>query len=166
MMKHTVVAAVSALLLAGCGGESAKVEVKTPPELEKIVVTGAPQNALAVTAAKKDTKDGDSVVVEGRVKDFVEGRATMTIADNKLQSCKDRGEGCKTPWDYCCNSAKEIAEASAVVKVVDDAAKPVKVGLQGVKKLDHLSKVAVEGKVQRDLDGTFVIQATKVYVAE
>lgn len=162
-----VVAAAVMISIAGCSEKQAEVKtspVAASPELQKLIVVGNPPAAIAVMAAKKDVKDGDKIVLEGRIKDFVDGKAAFTIADTSLASCKDKGESCPTPWDFCCESAKDIAAATATVKVVGDGSETMSGDLKGVNKLDHLVPVVVEGKAKRDASGNLEVAASKVYV--
>lgn len=172
-MKYLIasVAAVCALALSGCEEKTAEVKTSAAaasPELQKVVVAGAPSKApVGVSAAKKNVKTGEDVVMEGRVKDFVEGpSAIFTIADVGMQSCKDRGEKCETPWDYCCEDAKTISANTATVKVTGGGSEPLKGSVQGLNKIDHLSKVVVEGKAQKDDQGNLTVTAQKVYITQ
>src|SRR5688500_5815125 len=58
-----------------------------------LVLAEAPANAKNVAALVKDAKDGEEVVLVGKVggrKDpFVAGRAVMAVVDATQQSCKD-----------------------------------------------------------------------------
>jgi hypothetical protein len=136
-----------------------------------LALADAPAGAKDVLAVRKDAKEGDAVVVRGRVggsgSPFVEGRASMQIVDASLKAC---GEGtamdeCKTPWDYCCSDSKEIAGHSASVQVVGADGKPLRASLAGFAGLKPLSKVTVKGTVAKSADaGALVINATGVYV--
>jgi len=136
------------------------------PETEAAIVAGAPQGkALSVLEAKATAKDTDKIVVEGRVKD-IEGQAVFTLADTKMKSCTDNGENCPTPWDYCCLSKAEITSGTATVKLVGAAGgkQALKDSLKGVKGINHLVGVTVEGTAQKDKLGNLVVLASKVYV--
>jgi hypothetical protein len=183
-MNHriTLLALAGALALTACDqGSTDTSSASSPanrgvaqqappsPELAKVVLTsGAPQQTVAVAAAKKDTKDGDAVAVVGRVKDFVDGQAVFTVMDPKIQACSDHpGDKCPTPWDYCCETKDTISQNSATVKIVGDAgADALKGNLQGVNSLDHLTTVVAEGKAQRDAAGNLTVLANKVYVTQ
>lgn len=156
------IAAVSAAL-ALCVGTSA---FAASPEIEGAVVAGpAPTVGLSVLDAKSKTKDKEKVSVQGRVKDFVSGQAVFTMTDASVASCKDLGEACPTPWDYCCTPKDQLTSASATVKLVS-AGKTLKGELKGVKGIDHLKIVAAEGLAQRDKRGNLVILADKIYVVK
>jgi len=78
-----------------------------------------------VIAARKEAKDGDAIVLAGRIggsmKPWVEGRATFWIVDASL-SCKE-ADGTECP-EYCEIPRDELVAAMATVKVVDEHGQP------------------------------------------
>src|SRR5262245_27783252 len=70
--------------------------------LAPFYATSAPSGAQPVTAVRTSAKTGDEVVVRGRAKDFVEGRALVTIVDPSKPACDEAGpmDACPTPWDF------------------------------------------------------------------
>ena len=140
-----------------------------PPGL---VLAEAPAGARDVVTVKKEAREGDAVVLRGRVggsmSPFVPGRASFQLVDTSLKAC---GEGtvmdeCKTPWDYCCDEPKEVAAHSANVQVVGADGKALKATLQGVAGLKPLSTVTVKGTVAKAAgeSGTLVVNATGIHV--
>jgi hypothetical protein len=125
-----------------------------------------PEGAVGVISARKDAKDGDVVVVVGRIggdpKPFVNGAAGFTIVDESLKPCAD-DEGCETPWDYCCETDK-LPKSKALIKVVDADGKIVRVDSKKLLGVKELSTVAVRGKARRDKAGNLTILATGVFV--
>ncbi len=135
------------------------------PELKAIVLdTGAPTQVVGVSQARSSTPDGEEVTVEGRLKDFVAGKAAFTIVDGSLKSCLEEGDECPTPWDYCCTAPNEVAAKSATVKLIDAEGKVLNGNLKGVNSIDNLSTVVVTGKVEKDATGNMTIAANKVYL--
>lgn len=137
------------------------------PEVEKAVVAdAATTKALDVMAAKSSAKTGERVAVQGKVKDFVEGQAVFTIMDLSMKSCRDNGENCPTPWDYCCYQKSDISKGAATVKIVGPAGgkQAIKSGVKGVNGVDHLVTVTAEGVVQKDKAGNLIVLAEKVHV--
>ena len=134
--------------------------------MEKLIRSGQPTGkALGVVEAKAQSKDAEKVIVQGRIKDLIDGQAVFTIADSSMKSCKDNGENCPTPWDFCCESKATITKNTATVKVVEAGSqKAIKEGLKGVKGLDNLVPVTVEGIAQKDKAGNLVVLAEKVYL--
>ncbi len=156
--------------LAGCLAIAAfgTIAWAASPAVEKAVVTTAPTDkAVGVLEAKAKSESGQKVVVEGKVKDFVAGNAVFTIADKSMKSCKDNGEDCPTPWDFCCETKDTISKNTATVMIVAPGEKkPIKEEVKGVKGIDHLVSVSAEGTIQKDKAGNLVVYAERVYVTK
>ena len=170
-MKHTIACAVTlaaaVLLLAGCNRKEAgepTAAAAAASGLDKVVVVEKGPQGVGVLAAKKVPASGDTVVVEGKVKDFVEDMAVFTLVDHEIKSCADMHMKCPTPWDYCCIAKPTLLGAMATVKVVDAGGQAVRQSLQGLNSLDHLSTVTVTGKPVRDAQGNLVVEATRISV--
>lgn len=173
-LSLTSVALAALAALAGCSeqGDTGRQAAGPKPgvagagELAAAVVTApAPAGVAGVAAARSSAKDGDSVVVFGRVKDFVEGAAVFTIVDRSLKDCKERGDGCPTPWDYCCEPKEAVTSNTATVKIVGAGKSAIRTGAKGVGGIDHLVDVAAEGTARLDSQGNLTVEARKVYVA-
>lgn len=139
------------------------------PTVEQAIDTDKPTTqTLGVVEAKKKVETGQRVVVEGRVKDFMTGNAGFTMADKGMKSCKDNGEDCPTPWDFCCETKEVISQNSATVILVAKAGDkmPIKEELKGVEGIDHLTPVAVEGVAQKDKAGNLVVFAEKIHIVK
>ncbi|MGI8906474.1 MAG: hypothetical protein ACR2IE_08295 [Candidatus Sumerlaeaceae bacterium] len=135
------------------------------PEVAKIVVSGQPTaKAVGVVEAKAQSKDAEKVVVQGRIKDFVDGQAVFTIADLSMKSCKDNGENCPTPWDFCCETRESITKNTATIKINGADKKTIKENVKGVQGLTNLSPVIVEGVAKKDKAGNLVVLADKIYL--
>lgn len=161
---------VQAVSLAGVMLLTGSCFAAAPPELESAVVAGsAPTSGvLTVKDAHAKANEAKNIVVEGRVRDFVNGVATFTMLDRSIQSCTEKGEKCETPWDLCGNmyTPKQVSDASATVKVIGSGKAPIRSDIKGVKGIDHLTPVVVEGSGKVDEDGNLTIKATKVYVKQ
>jgi hypothetical protein len=165
------------LLLAACdskppapkadanGGKSAAVELPAT-----LFVEAVPAEAVELAAAKTTAKAGDTVVVHGRIggsrDPFIEDRAIFTLADMSMKTCSERhGDGCKTPWDYCCEPSEAVVANTATVQVVDAQGKVLKAGLNGAGGLKPMVEVVVKGRVsQKPDDKILVIDAAVIYV--
>ena len=72
----------------------------------KYAAAAEPAGAKNVIEVRKEARDGEEVVVVGRIgvykgSPFTAGRASFTIVDPSLKTCDEIGDvGCKTPWDY------------------------------------------------------------------
>jgi hypothetical protein len=82
--------------------------------------------------------------------------------DPKLQLCTD---GCKTPWDFCCDSQEEIAANAATIQVVDAEGKVIRTAINGHKGIKPGAEVVVAGTVaKRDTPAVLVVNAEKIWV--
>lgn len=153
---------------AAKGGAEAAVPPGTEVVLADVILAQPPPDAKDVNALKASAKEGDEVVLRGRVggsaDPFVNGRAAFQIVDMSVKSCKEiPGDTCETPWDYCCEP--DVAKSSATVQIVDADGKPLKVGLKGVGGLQPLAEVTVKGTVAKTQEGApMVVNATGIHV--
>jgi len=167
-----------ATALTGCpqGGEAAP-PTEAPPGAAAAAIPDAlylaarPEGAAAsLLELKGKSKVGDSVLFEARVggreDPFVEGRAIFVVADSALQSCDAiEGDGCKTPWDYCCETPADLLENVATVRFVDAAGDPLEASVKDHKGLSGLKTVVVRGTVKEaDGSGNFVVDADGVWI--
>jgi hypothetical protein len=164
------VAALIAMLAAGCGGKAPEQEPgkATPPAGgSKYLLSSEPEGARDVLAVLETAKDDEEIVVVGRIggdeKPFVQDLAAFTIVDRSLKPCNANPEdNCQTPWDYCCEA--DLAKARTAVRVVDGHGNIVATGAKELLGLKPLDTVVVQGKAKRDPDGKFTLLATGLYV--
>jgi hypothetical protein len=135
----------------------------------KYLLTSEPAGALGVLDARKTTKDGDDVVIVGRIggreDPWGNGQATFSIVDPSLLACTDReGDNCPTPWDYCCVHPEELHAGMATVKIVDDKGDAVQKPAKELLGVKELQTVVVRGRAQRNDKGNFIVLATGLYV--
>lgn len=143
----------------GCGGDPPKSAAPTPtPELAKLMLATKPSGAVSVLDARK-AGPADSCTVSGRIANVVPGFAVFTLMDTSLPYCgeKNKEDGCKTPWDYCCESVETRTANSVLVEVRDAKGKPLAGSLGDLRLLDA---VTVVGKLTKDDHGNWVLLAT------
>lgn len=171
---------VACLLLTGCGGGPAKPATQAPATAATVsalpadfILAAAPAGAKDVGVLKLEVKDGDEVVIRGRVggkdKDvFTPGYASFYLADMKLQPCNAKaGDDCKTPWDFCCDERETILSNLVTVEVRGADGKPLKADLKGVKGIDLLSVLVIKGKaVRHGSDKNLTIVPSGIYVEQ
>jgi hypothetical protein len=170
-LKFVSVGLLSALAV-GCGGnEEKKNKEAATPDVDgsKYVLAERPEGAIGVREARENSKDGDEVVIVGRVggtKDpWIEGRAAFQVADESLRPCNEiPGDNCPYPWDYCCDP--DLNEGVTLVTIVDDEGKAVKAGAKELFELKELDTVVVKGTVKSDDAGGFEILATGFHKAQ
>ena len=141
--------------------------VTLPPNL---FVAEAPAGARSVAEVKGDPNAKGDVVVRGRIggrrEPFVDGAAVFLLADVSMKPCNElHGDGCPTPWDYCCEPRESLVAKVATVQVVGSDGKPLRASLIGQHGLTPLAEVIVAGDVaKRDDAGTLVINARTIHV--
>ena len=131
-----------------------------------ILLTEEPADAKPVADAREAAEDGVEVTVLGRIgggmNPWVEGRAAFTIVDPKLEYCQP-GEGCPTPWDYCCKT-DQLPGNRAMIKVVNAAGETVEEDARKLLGVKELQTVVVKGKAKRDEAGNLTVLAEHVFV--
>jgi len=155
-------------VLVGCGGNPAAPPAASGPSAEgaKYVLAAEPSEAKGVKQLKADAKDGDEIVIEGRIggdeKPWVEGQAAFMVVDKSLNPCDDK-EGCPTPWDYCC-SLNELPSCKALVKIVDANGKTVASDAKTLLGVKELTTVVIKGTAKKDEAGNLTVLANGVFV--
>ncbi|MBI5765172.1 MAG: hypothetical protein HZA51_16775 [Planctomycetes bacterium] len=167
---------VGAAVIIGCDSKSDSTSKPSIAALSPLLPNGffltkEPAGAKSVEEVKKAVKAGDTVIIQGRVggskEPFVDGRAVFTLIGSGLHHCGEKGSpmpDCDTPWDYCCDTPKDIAAHSAIVQVVDAGGAPLKVSLKGQNGMKELSNLVVVGKVSQADGKPLVINATGAFL--
>ncbi|MHC4710357.1 MAG: hypothetical protein ACYTA3_08015 [Planctomycetota bacterium] len=140
-------------VLVGCGGSSTPddhASARTSPVATSWLLADMPAGAVPVLQAKQTAREGDQVVVRGRIggrsDPLSHDVAVFVMMDPVLPSCRDRGGPCKKPWDYCCETPETITAHSATVQLVDDDRSPIAIDLGG-HGFEPLDEVVVVGTV-------------------
>lgn len=174
----TLFALLALALAAGCpqapapegaqSGDAAPAAAASIPG--PLFLSERPAAAEALSAVKARAKPGDEVVFEarvgGRAEPFVAKRALFVVADPALPACSENeGDGCKTPWDYCCEDPQDLLQRSATVRFLDAQGKPIAASAEGAGGLAGLKTIVVRGKVsEANAEGLFVVDAQGVWV--
>ena len=169
----TSLLAIAALAAAGCTQNSSQSDNTAGPSTTSIdgsayVLSNEPAGAAPVIAVREQSKDGDEVVLVGRIggsaNPWIEGRAAFSIVDPSLKACSDiPGDECPKPWDYCCEATR-LPSSTALIKFVDDKGRPLQADARKLLSLKELQTVVVSGKAQRDAAGNLTVLATGLYV--
>lgn len=166
----TIPIALVAAMLAGCAqsGNDQSAEPDAAAEQEAgnthaWILASEPAGAISITQAKATAKEGDQIIVRGRIG----GRhapinpesPVFTIVDLGLAYCgQHNDDACNTPWDYCCETPDTIAQNAATVQVLGDS-----VDLSAVD-LEPLDEVVLVGTVApRPDQRVLTIRATGLY---
>lgn len=150
---------------ADTGGDSATGTSALP---EGLYLDSAPEGAKSIADLKASAEEGDEVVVRvvvgGREKPVVDGRASTIVVDAGLNNlCLAEDDHCPTPWDYCCAPEDELNASMATLQVVDNKGKVLATAFG--EKVTPLSTLVVRGIVgPRPNDQLLTINATGIYV--
>ena len=160
MKLSFVLVYLSLVAAAGCGGDTPKPATPTAVSLElaRLVLATKPAGSVSVLDARK-AGEAESLTVSGRVANVVSGFAVFTLMDISLSYCgeENKEDGCKTPWDYCCVTAKTRTANSLLVEVRDGSGNPVAGSIGDLRLLDA---VTVVGKLMQDDHGNHLLLAT------
>ncbi len=152
--------------LGGCNGNTtpagANASQTAPAAGASWLLAAMPADAIPVAQAKQTAKEGDRVVVRGRIggrRDAVNADvAIFVMMDPAIPACKIGA--CKTPWDYCCESPESITSNSATVQLVGDTGRPMAIDLEK-HAIGPLDEVVVIGTVgPRPTEEVFIIHAS------
>ncbi|BCX48455.1 hypothetical protein HAHE_23630 [Haloferula helveola] len=178
-LKHTCLATAAVVLLAHCQkndqaaappGDSAPA---APSAALMTVIDAAPSGEpKAIHVIRETAKPGDVITVSGRVmgnvSPFVEGRSAFILGDPEvLTPCNENPDDeCETPWDVCCDSAKDKKRGTATIQVVDADGRVLKEGIEGVGGIEKLATLTIAGTVaEGSTPELLVINATAIDVA-
>lgn len=163
------------LFLTGCGDPAAQSTTDatnaTKASSPSWILTAAPENATSITDAKASAKEGDEIVLRGRIggrkEPIGEGSPVFTMMDLAIPHCgQNPDDRCATPWDYCCETPETIATNSATVQVLDASGQSETTSLiaSGLSALDEILVVGTVGP--RPNDQVLTIRATGIYRVE
>ena len=168
-----VMASVVPMAFTGCGGSSSadvNAQVMNPISIDasQYVLADEPDGAIGVIAARESAKNGEPIVVVGRIggaaNPWIDGRAAFMLLDASIALVANgtesaEGEVC---LDDCCASAR--AESTTLVKVVDANGKVLAADARRLLGVAADDMVVVRGKANKDDDGNFVVLADGVHV--
>ena len=149
MYRFTILTLVT-LTLAGCGKDDSTAQNTTEPASPTWVLTSAPDGALSISEAKTSAKEGDHIILRGRIggrnEPLTEGSPVFTMMDLAISHCGENpDDNCSTPWDYCCETPETITTNSATVQIVDALGQPITDSptIQGLAALDEVIIVGI-----------------------
>jgi len=172
-MKMFVLVSIGTVLavIAGCQKQGTAAAPAVDPLPAHLIATAEPAGALNVAAAKTQAKDGDAIVVRGRIggqkEPLAANRAVMSVEDLSLPTCdKSPMKACETPWDSCCETRETVAAKSATVQVLGSDGKPLKTGLKGAGGIAPGKNVVIAGTARIPSgSSSLIIEATQIYIA-
>ena len=172
-MKNAIMsfAMLGLLFAVGCSQQGGETATPGPSANGlKYLLDQEPSEAKDVVGVRKTVKNGDAVVIVGRIggsdNPWIENRAAFKIVDRSLKACSDiPGDSCPIPWDYCCETDK-LPTGTALVKVVDEQGNLVKEDARQLLGVKELATVVIEGKAERDKIGNLTILANGVFIKQ
>jgi len=164
-------ASVAALfILAGCTESlpPTATQATSATAGKNYLLEQEPDGAQEVTAVRNEAEDQQDVVVVGRIggreNPWVQNSAAFSIVDRSLKACNEiHGDGCTTPWDYCCEP--NLPKSTLLVMIHDKEGKLVKNDARSLLGVKELDTVVVQGKAKRDEAGNVTLLTTKIYVS-
>lgn len=168
MLRITTLATASLLLLSACGETKPAAQHTPAAPASNWLLAAAPEGAVSVTEAKSSAKEGEQIVLRGRVGGrktaLTDGSAVFTVMDLAIPHCGENPtDACPTPWDYCCESPDTITANSATIQVIGADGQPIteSPATHGVAALDELIVVGTVGP--RASSSVLTVRATGVY---
>ena len=159
------IVAVMLLVVTGCKdkGQAEKPAIDGTPYL----LTSQPADPLEVKELLGQAKDGDEVMVIGRIggelMPWVEGLAMFNLVDSSLVPCNEiPGDECPFPWDYCCDP--NVAASRTLVEIVDKKGSTVAEDARRLLGVTELQTIVVKGTARKDGDGNVTLIATGIFV--
>jgi len=153
---------VAALAAAGC---SSSAPVSKQPVDQTLLLAAEPADPVEVLDAKDQAKDGEAVVIVGRlgggVKPWIDGRAAFLLVDTRvLPACKE-GEKCD---ENCPGCSEAMLQASTMVKFLDRNGRVRLVDARDLLGVKEEQTVVVRGVASRDKAGNLSVAAEKIFV--
>ncbi len=158
---------VAVMLLVAAGCQDKEQAEKPAMDGTPYLLTSQPADALEVKELLGQAKDGDEVMVIGRIggeKDpWVEGLAMFNLVDSSLVPCNEiPGDNCPWPWDYCCDP--NVAASRTLVEIVDKNGSTVAEDARRLLNITELQTIVVKGTARKDEDGNVTLIATGIFV--
>ncbi|MFP6751723.1 MAG: hypothetical protein VB855_08605 [Pirellulaceae bacterium] len=166
--KFQLIGSIVAAMLLVVAGCKDKKQAETPAiDGTPYLLTSQPADPLEVKELLGQAKDGDQVMVIGRIggeKDpWVEGLAMFNLVDSSLVPCNEiPGDKCPFPWDYCCDP--NVAASRTLVEIVDKKGKTVAEDARRLLSVTELQTIVVKGTARKDEDGNVTLIATGIFV--
>lgn len=166
-MNHSIqlilATAITVVMATGCGKSS--TDATAAGVKRNIHLSQEPAGAVEVLDARDEAKDGEPIVLVGRLggglKPWIDGRAAFLLVDTRiLPSCAD-GDHCEAGCPDC---SKEMLAASTMVKFLGDDGKVLAVDARELLGVKDESTVVVRGIASRDATGSLSIAAEGVFV--
>ena len=154
---------LTSLIASGCADSSATAQPTV--SATEFQLTSEPAGALEVLDAKGQAKDGEAIIVVGRlgggVKPWIDGRAAFLLVDTRILPSCNENDDCE---DGCPDCAKEMTGASTMVKFLGEDGKVLPIDARDLLGLKEEQTVVIQGLVSRDKTGNVSIIAKGIFI--
>jgi len=158
MKKTRTILLLGAILLGASACKESADDAAAKPEtksagLDSLYLETAPAGAKQVSSLFDNPAAGTEVTVSGEImgrkEPFVDGRAMFVLGDpTKMTPCnRIHGDGCKTPWDACCDSGATKKKSIATIQFLDENGDVIKSSVKGFRGINELTFVTVTGTI-------------------
>ena len=158
--------------LSGCGGSATLPEGVSATSAtisgDQFLLADEPDDAIGVIEARDTVKDGQPIVIVGRIggaaNPWIEGRAAFTLLDASMALVADgteNGEG-EICLDDCC--AEERGKCTTLVKIVGSDGNLVAADSRKLLGVTEEDTVVVQGTASKDESGNFTVLGQRVFV--
>lgn len=164
---------IALMLITGCTESttepisSTESPTTTNVDGSKFILSEEPEAACDVLKAREEAKDGEDIVIVGRIggssDPWIDGLAAFSIVDRSATPCNEiSGDKCPVPWDYCCEP--DLASKTTLVKFTGEDGRPLTAGAKDLFEVKELDTVVIKGKAKRDDAGNLTILASGMFV--
>jgi hypothetical protein len=149
-------------VFSGCDGGTEPTAVAISGQ--EFHLGAEPENPISVLQLKESAKDGDPVVLVGRVgggqKPWIDGRAAFLVVDDGVApACADEECG-----EECAHCAAALADATTMVKFVDAQGKVLPTDSRELLGVEDFQTVVVRGIAAKDQAGNVTVIADGIYI--
>lgn len=156
--------ALLAVVSTGCGRSSSAAPTASIPQGQQYLLTAEPTGAVGVLQAKENATDGEQLLLVGRIgggqKPWIDGRAAFLLVDDGVAPTAAEAH-CE---DGCAECALALAEATTLVKFVDDKGKVKPTDARELLGVENFQTVVVRGVAARDKAGNLSVVADGIYI--
>ena len=148
----------------GCGTSTATPPTASLSRGQQYLLPTEPVDAVGVLQAKENAKDGEQLLLVGRIgggqKPWIDGRAAFLLVDDGVApTCSE--EHCE---EGCAECALALAEATTLVKFVDENSKVLPTDARELLGVENFQTVVVRGVAARDKAGNLSVIADGIYI--
>lgn len=159
-----MLATLGTISSTGCGNSTAIPAAASQPRGQNYILKAEPAEPVGVLQARETAKDGEPLVLIGRVgggqKPWIDGRAAFLLVDDGVAPSSDEAH-CE---EGCAECAAALADATTLVKFVDAQGKVQPTDARELLGIENFQTVVVRGLAARDKAGNLSVIADGIYI--